>query len=58
MSDEEWVCVACKQAIEGGAIKIDGKRFHNDCFKCARCEENFLETGNKNVTVHKDSYAA
>lgn len=53
MSDDDWICKACKKEIEGSAIKIEGNRYHNECFKCAKCEENFLETGNKNVTIQK-----
>jgi len=54
MSDDDWVCKACKKEIESNSIKIAGARYHLDCFKCVKCGEKFAETGNKNVTVQKD----
>eukprot|EP01128_Nolandella_sp_AFSM9_P003714 TRINITY_DN1629_c0_g1_i1.p1 TRINITY_DN1629_c0_g1~~TRINITY_DN1629_c0_g1_i1.p1 ORF type:complete len:243 (-),score=44.34 TRINITY_DN1629_c0_g1_i1:77-769(-) len=51
MSDDDWVCHACKKSIEDRSIKAIGNRYHNECFACVRCKENFLETGNKNITT-------
>lgn len=34
-----------------------GVRYHYECFKCVRCDENFIETGNKNITQELGRYS-
>jgi len=52
MSDD-WTCGGCGIEIETNAIKVQGVRYHADCFACRKCGEKFIETGNKNVTQHE-----